>query len=127
MPKSHARAVRALLVFVAPLLALPAPAQELPGDPARAVEDEDAARERERRRVLRRAEGGVLRARSRWTEGGWEVLRGRAWEPLGGAQVLAWREERSLLAEAGRRAGALGPRDELARLAHAGWLREAGL
>lgn len=127
MSKFHARAVRALLVLLAPLLTAPGLAQGLADEPARVVETEHAQRERECRRVLRLADGAVLRAKSRWMEGDWEVLRGRAWEPLGGAQVVSWREERTLLAEAERRAGALGPRDEGARLHHAGWLREVGL
>lgn len=94
-------------------------------DPPAPAPRQDA--ERERIRIFRLVDGELLRVRSRWREGRWELFEGRGWNALEPARVSASADERSLLLEAARRSARLAPGDRAGRVELAGWMLAQGL
>lgn len=104
----------------------PAGGVQLPGLRQENAEELDARATKEKR-VLRLADGRVLRALSHWTGTGWEIRSDGKWMKLEAESVLSWRGEKELLRERARRARALEHRDLDGHAELAEWLVLEGL
>ena len=87
---------------------------------------DDESSQPDRRRLLQLADGRVLRARSRFEDGGWQVRQGRDWVPLEG-EVVGHRLEREAVGEARARLAQLGRDDLDGIVAAASWMLDEGL
>jgi hypothetical protein len=90
-------------------------ADEPPDDPAL-----------ERRRILRLADGAFVRGKTRLADGAWQRYADRAWTAVDG-DVVSFRTERDVEAEARRLAAGLGRDAAAERVALADWMLTQGL
>jgi hypothetical protein len=96
-------------------------------EPAAAPAVQASGEAREVERLLRLADGRVVRARSRLVGGTWEVFRGGEWSALPEGAVESAKLARDVLAESKRLAREV-PRDDLdKRVALADWMLREGL
>ena len=113
-----------LFIFALGPSAAPAAGPQEGGTAAAAQPD---PRGKETERLLRLADGRVVRARSRWVDGTWQVRSGAEWRPLPAGSVEEAREARTVLAEASRLASEVGRGDLTQRVALADWMIRQGL
>jgi hypothetical protein len=100
---------------------------QLPQEGAPAAEVQASVEARELERMLRLSDGRVLRARSRFADGTWQVFRDREWTALPEGAVESVKLARDVLAESKRLAKEV-PRDDLdKRVALADWMLREGL
>jgi len=100
----------------------------MPAEPARTptlLVQERSDDAKDLKRLLRLADGRIIRARSRHKAGTWEVREGKRWVPLTG-EVVAVQLERQLLRVVRERAESLGELPA-ARTEYAAWLLAEGL
>ncbi len=84
-------------------------------------------REREARRLLHGAAGGVLRGRTRWVTDHWEYESHGRWEALPPAAIAEVRLESESLVESGQRRAAARRGSPADRVAVARWMLDEGL